>query len=235
MSIRRDTLSVLRTIRPDVLGALLVATIGANLLDFATPPGGAAGISNIAVAVIESLIVFWANYAVQRQLGGGARPFRPAVATARFAALQILLLAGFALATRLGTILQGPGDVPLATQWLFGFIAIAFYALFTIRLLAWNAALAAGEPFSVLSGIWRAQAGGLGAIGGAYVALILPVTAMRLAIAIVAARIALTANVHLALAIIDGLLQALELGLTCALGVVAWRVATAIEAARTPR
>ncbi|WP_404712660.1 hypothetical protein [Sphingomonas sp. MMS24-J13] len=235
MSIRRDTLSVLRSIRPDVLGALLVATIGVDLLDLAAPPNDDIGVSDVIAVIIRVVIVFSASYAVQRQLAGGAQPFRPTIAMARFAVLQLLLLAGYGLATKLGVIFQGTGEVPLATQWLFGFLALAFYALFTIRLLAWNAALAMGEPFSTLSEIWRRQAGHLGAIGGAYIALILPVTAIHLAMTLVSLRIVMTANLRLALALVDGLFQALELGLACALGVVAWRIATAIEAGPPPR
>jgi hypothetical protein len=233
MSIRRDTLSVLRTMRPDVLGALMVATIGSNLLDLAAP--GATVLAGFVAAIIQIAITFWASYAVQRQLAGSTRPFRPSAAMARFGVLQILLLVGFALATKLGTILQGPGDVPLATQWLFGFIALAFYALFTIRLLAWNAALAMGEPFSALGAIWRRQGAHLLTIGGAYVSLILPITAIHLAVSLVSLQIAMTANLRLGLEIVDALFQALELGLAAALGVVAWRIATAIEAGRPPR
>lgn len=235
MSIRRDTLATLRAIRVDGLGALLVATIGSNLLDFATPSIGRIEVTDIVAAIIPIVITFWASYAVQRQLAGSTRPFHPGMAMARFGALQILLLAGYGLATRLGTIMQGPGEVPLATQWLFGFLALAFYALFTIRLLAWNAALAMGEPFTMLSGLWRRQGGHLAAIGGAYIALILPVTAIHLAVTLVALKIDMTANLRLTLAIVDGLFQTLELGLASALGVVAWRLATAIEAGRTPR
>lgn len=233
MSIRRDTLSVLRTMRADVFGALMVATIGSNLLDLAAPGGTI--VADIVAAIIQIAITFWASYAVQRQLAGSSRPFRPGVAMVRFGLLQILLLAGFALATKLGTILQGPGDVPLATQWLFGFVAIAFYALFTIRLLAWNAALAMGERFSALGRIWRRQGTHLLAIGGAYVSLILPLTAIHLAMSLVSLEIAMTAHQRLVIEIVDALFQALELGLASALGVVAWRIAAAIDAARTPR
>jgi hypothetical protein len=234
MSIRRDTLSVLRTIRGDVLGALLVATVGTNLIDFATPPDSI-GILLISTMIIQLVIIFWASYAVQRQLAGSGQPFRPTLAMARFGVLQILMLAGFALANKLGAILQGPGAVPLATQWLFGFLAAAFYALFTIRLLAWNAALAVGQPFAALAGLWRAQASQLAGIGGAYISLILPFTAIQIAMNVVAARTVTSGEVRLALAIVDALFQALELGLAAALGVVAWRIATAIEAGRTPR
>ncbi len=237
MSIRRSTLATLATLRPDVLVALLVATVGTNLLDFATAPapGDAIGAGFVAAAFVRIVLVFWIGYAVQRNLSGGAQPLRPAIALARFCALQVVLLVGFGMATKLGAIMQGTGEVPLARQWLFGFLAMAFYALFTIRLLAWNAALAMGERFDRLVPLWRVQARALGRIGGAYVALILPITAIHLAMTLVALKTPMTTDLRLGLAVVDGLFQALELGLTCALGAVAWRVATAIEAAPPPR
>jgi hypothetical protein len=227
MTVTRETIATLRTIRPATLAALLLATVGSNLLDFATlpAPGAKADAGFILAAIVRIVAIFWVGYGVQRQLAGGAEPFRPSPALGRFVLLQIALLAGFGLATRLGIIVQGPGPNPLATQWLYAFLAIAAYGLLTIRLLAWNAALAMGAPFAALGGLWRGQAGRLGTIAGAFVGLILPVAALHLAFTLVAIKMILSPEARLVLGVVDGLLQALQIGLSCALGVVAWRIA----------
>ncbi len=227
MSVTRATIAIARTIHPVPLAALLAATVGTNLLDCVTVPatGGKPGAGFLIAAIVRVVAVFWVSYAVQRHLAGGAQPFRPGLALGRFVLLQIALLIGFGLAMRLGLIVQGPGPNPLATQWLYAFLATALYALLTIRLLAWNAALAMGEPFGALGPVWRGQAGRLGAIAGGFISLILPVAALHLAFTLVAVKTVLSFQTQLALGVIDGLFQALQVMLTCALGTVAWRIA----------
>jgi hypothetical protein len=238
MSLSSQMLATLRPMRRGVLVALLLATIGTNLIDFAAAPapGGKPDIGFVAAAIVRIVAVLWVSYALQRHLAGGAQAFRPKPALARFVALQILLLAGFGLAMRLGTIMQGPGPAPLATQWLFAFLPTALYALFTIRLLAWNAALAMGEPFRALGGVWRGQSGYDVPICAAYLSIVLPLAAIHLAMTLIALKTVMSPNALLVLAVVDGLFQALQLGLTCALGALAWRIARGpIEAAQTAR
>jgi hypothetical protein len=227
MSLNRETLATLRTMRAGVLAVLLAGTVGTNLLDFATAPAPGARPDGmfVAAAVLRIVIVLWVSYGLQRHLAGGDQPFRPQAALGRFVALQIPLLIGFGLATQLGQIMQGPGPVPLATQWLFALLPGALYALFTVRLLAWNAALAMGEPLRGLGRIWRGQSGYDAPLCAAYLSLVLPIAAIHLAMTLVALRTVMTPDAKLILAVIDALFQALQLALTCALGAVAWRIA----------
>jgi hypothetical protein len=224
MSARHETIASLRAIRPGPLAALLLATIGTNLLDFATVPamGEKAGPGFVVAAFVRVVAVLWVSYSVQRHLAGGDRPFRPGLPLARFVALQIVLLVAMGIFTKGAAVMAGPAP-DLAAQWLFGFLALALLSLLTIRLLAWNGALAMGEPFSALGAVWRGQAGKLGPIIGVLVGLILPVAAIHLALTLVAIKLPLPAEGRLALGVIDGLVQALQLGLSCALGAVAWK------------
>jgi cytochrome b len=227
VSVTQATIAVARTIRPVPLAALLAATVGTNLLDFATIPAvGTRPDAGFALAAIVRIVaVFWVSYAVQRHLAGGAQPFRPSLALGRFVLLQLALLIGFGLATRLGLIVQGPGPNPLAARWLYAFLATTLYALLTIRLLAWNAALATDAPFGALGPVWRGQTGRLGAIAGGFVSLILPIAALHLAFTLVAAETVLSPEARLVVGVIDGVLQALQVALSCALGTVALRIA----------
>jgi hypothetical protein len=231
VSLGRETLATLRTMRSGVLVALLAGTVGTNLLDFATAPAPGARPDSgfVAAAAVRIVVVLWVSYGVQRHLAGGTQAFQPKAALARFSLLQIALLVGFGLATRLGIIMQGPGPAPLATQWLFALVPAAFYALFTIRLLAWSAALAVGEPFAALGRVWRGQSGHDLGLCSAYLSLVLPVAAIHLAMTLVALKIAMGAETRLVLAVVDGLFQALQLGLTCALGAVALRIARSTD------
>jgi hypothetical protein len=231
------TLAALRGISPAMWLAVLIATTGTNLLDFLTlpQPGAKPDVAFIASVAIRVVVVLWIAYALQRQLGGGNRPFRPSLAMARFVALTIAGLILSALFAKLATIARGPGPVPLATDWLYAFVAMALLGLLTIQLLAWTCALAVGQPFRALPAIWSGQQGHVGAIAGAYVGLVLPIAAAHLALSIAVVRLPIGPQALIIIGVIDGIVSAFQLAMTDALAAVAWRLSRRIDGAAPTR
>jgi hypothetical protein len=235
MAIGTDTASVVGVRRATIATAtrldgtswliLLAVTVGTNLLDFAAVPsaGGRPGLGFLLAALLRVALVFWVSYTLLRRLAGTARPHAVTIAFWRLALLQLAMLIVVGLATRLAFIMAGPNP-PLATAWLAGFLGLAGAGLLTIRILAWHTALAVGAPFAALGALWLAQKDAAGRIALAFVALILPVAALHLALTLVGIRIPLAPLPHLLVAVVDGIVQAWQLALTLGLAVVAWQI-----------
>lgn len=223
---RRDVLRLLKAPALDGFGwsVLAAVTIGTNLLDFASVPlaGAPPGVPFLFAALARAALLFWAGYAITRHMAGVPRAYAITPAFARYAAYSLLILAAFFVVVGGGTRLLGQ-DAPLERQWLTMLAGIALLGILTIRLLAWSAALATGAGFASLGSLWRAQRGRDLPIILAFVALVLPLAAIHLALTLVGIRLPLSANATAALAVVDGAVQALQLAITCALAVVAWR------------
>ena len=205
---------------------LLLATIGTNLLDFASapPPGVPRDGSFLAAIAVRVIVVFWASYALQRRVLDVPRPYLVTWGLARFVALQIALLVPVALAARAAAALTGTDASPVA-QWLATFIMLALVGLVLIRLLAWNAALARGERFGALPAIWHGQKGASGRLAQAFAVLVLPAAAVHLAMTMGALRMP-HGLARLAIVLADGGVQAWQLLATLALSAIALDVAT---------
>ncbi|QJU57545.1 hypothetical protein HL653_06845 [Sphingomonas sp. AP4-R1] len=214
----------------DGLAALLLVVIGTNLLDFLTAPApGATPDAAFALAAIVRIgSVIWIGYVVQAKLVGSRAAFLIGTAFWRFAALQIAALLGMML-VRLIILRIAPPAPTLVGEWTSNLVGLAIWGLLSIRLLAWNAGLAADAPFGALGAIWRGQSGHDGAIAGAFIGLALPPAAFHLALTLVAVRMTMSPQSHVTIAVLDGLFSALQLALTCAIGAVALRLASRPE------
>jgi hypothetical protein len=229
-AVMRAAIAILPRLGREGLVALLAVVIGTNLLDFVTAP--APGTTPNATFALAALIrigcVFWIGYVVQRKLAGGDTAFAVGPALWRFAALQILTLLGM-LVVRLILLRIVPPAPTLVGEWMANLVALALWALIAIRLLAWNAALSIEAPFAALPQVWRGQSGHDGAIAGAFVGLVLPAAAFHLALTLVAVRMQMAPQSRITIAVIDGLVSALQLALTCAIGAIALRLASRTE------
>lgn len=232
MTVLRATLAALPTLGRLVALMLLAATIGTNLLDFASMPASGARptVPFLAAAIVRVVLVFWIAYAVQRRLTATPCPFAVQPSFWRFCVLEVVLFVGFGICVKLALMAAGTSP-PLATEWLASFLALALWSLATIRTLAWVAALGAGAPFAALPRLWRAQTGMDLALIGAFCALVLPPAAIHLALTLVGLKVPLPPKPKLALLLCDGMVQALQLAFTCALAAVAWRIARSVEGA----
>lgn len=206
--------------------ATAFVTIGTNLLDFATVPlpGERPGALFAAAAAVRVLLVFWIGYAVARQMGGAADPWRPRLAFVRYSALSVALLILFGLATRIGLMLV-PGERTIAGEWVAVLLVVAAWSVLTIRLVGWGPALALDAPFRDLPRLWAGLRGAGVALAMVFVQVVLPFAAIHYALTLVGVRLPLDTPALAALAVVDGVVSAVQLVLTVALGVVAWRIA----------
>jgi hypothetical protein len=228
---RRATIAVARTLDARGWAMLLAVTIGTNLIDFAVvAPGERPGAAFAAAAFLRVALVFWIAYALLRRLAGVPEAERITPAFFRLALLQIGLAVLAGLGSRAGFAVAGP-RADLAGEWLVALIAMTLIGLLTIRLLAWHAALAVGAPFGSIGPVWRAQRGGTMATAIGFLVLVVPFAALHLALTLIAVRVPLAAAPHVALGIVDGVVQAGQLLLSLALAIVAWRAAGSIGAA----
>lgn len=237
VSIGGATIKVARRLSPAIWLAVIAGTTGTNLLDFATLPvaGHKPGAGFVLSAIVRIVIVLWIAFAAQRALAGGDRPFQPSRAMGRFVLLVIAGMILTAVATKIAGFLRGPGPVPLATDWLVAFLALAVIGLLTARMLAWLCGMAMGEPFAALPGLWRGQAHHSGTVITVFAGLILPILALHGALTMIVLRIAMPMEMRLAIGVIDGVISAIQLILTSALGTVGWKIARQIEAAPATR
>jgi hypothetical protein len=206
---------------------LLAAAItsGTNLLDFfaAAQPDAARSLLFVAAALVRALLVFWLAYALIRRMAGTAEPMKPTFAFLRFALFMLGTVFVLGAATGLGTVITGaPADS--AAAGIAAFLIITLVSVALVRLFAWQAALAVGDRTLGPAGAWRGLAGLMGGLVAAYL-IVAAVSAAhgfltRLAIASADAPAALVA-----LAVVDGLVSAVQLMLGCALAVAAWRLA----------
>jgi hypothetical protein len=229
-AVMRAAITILPRLGRDGLVALLVIVIGTNLLDFVTAPasGSTPGAPFALAALIRIGGVFWVGYVIQHKLASGGRAFAIGPAFWRFAALQIVTLVGM-LIVRLVLLRIVPPAPTLVGEWMANLTALAIWGIVSIRLLAWNAALSLEAPFAALRGIWRGQRGHDGAIAGAFIGLVLPAAAFHLALTLVAVRMPMAPQSRVTIAVIDGLVSALQLTLTCAIGAIALRLASRTE------
>lgn len=237
VSVGSATLATARRLSPAIWLAVIAGTTGTNLLDFATlpAPGTQPGFGFVVSGLLRVVIVLWVGFAAQRALAGGDRPFQPSAAMGRFLLLTVAGLVLMAIMAKISGILRGPGPVPLATDWLYAFLGLAAYGLLTARMLAWLCGLAMGQPFSALPALWRGQAHHSGQIITTFAGFILPIMALHGALTMIVIRIALPMELKMAIGVIDGVISAVQLILTSALGTVGWQIARQIDAAATTR
>ncbi len=233
--------AMIALVTPSMLGvtawsALAAVTIGTNLLDFlAMPaPGVAPGATFLLASFVRVAAIFYAGYALLRLMAGVARPLAPGWAFARYAALALVLLVAFGVVSVVVARPLVTGQA-LERQWLVMLLVAIVWTAFTLPLLAWQTALANGAPFRAFGALWRGQSGRWGALFLGYIALVLPFAAIHLALTLIGVRLPLSAGATASLAVVDGVVQAVQLAFTCALGVVAWRLAGgAVEAGGRP-
>lgn len=230
-TLARASIALLSRLRGATLVALLAVTIGTNLLDFATIPaaGERPGSAFAISATIRVILVFWISFVVQRRLVDPRAGLGIAVGFWRFVLLQLLFVVGM-IAVRAAVLKLSPPAPDLAGEWLANFIGLAIWGVIAIRLLAWNAALAAGAPFSELAPLWHGLRGQDAALIGAFVMIVLPPAALHLAFTLIGVRVAIAPAPLAFLNIVDGLVSALQLALNCAVAAVALRLATGAQA-----
>lgn len=210
--------------------AALAVTTATNLIDFAVMPmvgqGGNAPL--IIAAVARVVAIFWVGFAIVRRMAGVARPFAMGMPLARYLALTLLLGIGFGLFSQIASVAAG-AEAEMADIWVAHILACAIWYVFTIGLLAWQAALAVDDRAVGLKGLFARQQGLLMPLWLAYVAIILPFAAIHAALTLVGAKLALSTNALAALALVDGAVSAVQLVATCALAVVAWKLASPLR------
>ena len=223
--VRRSVLSLLGAAGMSAEQWLLVVfvTIGGNLLDLAAAPllGVDASIFYIVASVLRAAILFWIGYGIIRRMAGVARPWafqRGFIAFALFTLLLVVLFGALVNAARL--IL--PATLRLEQEWIVILALTGLWGVITIRLLAYQVAFATG---TALASIWRGFRRVTLPLVLTYLALLLPFAAVHLAFSVIGLRLPLSGNAAAVLAVIDGLVTAVQLVLGCALSVIAWRLA----------
>ncbi|MFN3943450.1 MAG: hypothetical protein ACK4K7_00805 [Allosphingosinicella sp.] len=198
-------------------------TAGTNLIDFfVIAAGGAATPAFTAAVAVRVVLVFWLGYALTRRLAGVERPAAPTAALGRYALFMIGVTVLMGAMTGLATLIVGNRGV--ATTGAVSALLGALAGLLLVRLFAWQAALAVGDRTLGPTGAWRRLAGQNGALVLAYLA-ILPVVAAHHALTHYALQLFDRPDLLAAVAIVDGLVSALQLALSAALAVVAWTIA----------
>jgi hypothetical protein len=231
MSVTRASIALLPRLQGGNLAALLAVTIGTNLIDFVTLPGSGQrpGMAFAAAAALRVALVFLISFFVQRRLVDPRAGFGIDRAFWRFVLLQLLLLIGM-IAVRAVMLKLIPPAPTLAGEWLANFMALAIWGFVAIRLLAWNAAIAAGAPWRDLGRLWRNLRGHDAGLLSALAMLVLPPAALHLAFTLIGVRIHIATRPLAFLGLVDGLVSALQLALNCAVATVALRLATGNEA-----
>lgn len=204
--------------------ALLVAvTAGTNLADLfaATQPGARTSAAFALAALVRVLLVFWIGYALLRRLGGVARPLKVTGALFRYALFGIGLIALLAGCSLLAG--YAVPDSMLARMFLtYGLLTVAVMAL--APLYAWQAALAAGDRSFGPGGLWQALRSCHADLAMAYLA-ILPVALIHAGLTFAAIRTGAASAALALLALVGGLVSAVQLVLMAALAVIGWRLA----------
>jgi hypothetical protein len=224
---RSGVATLLRTAGPEYWLLATLATTATNLLDFATlpVPGELPGPAFFAAAVARVLIVFYATFAIQRRMAKVSAPF---AAGAPFVRFLLFSLAFAALYAAIGAGLSYGVMLPamsISSQWLALLALAGLWGVLLIRLAAWGPALATGEPFRALPGLFRRLRRSQVPLAFVFLQLVLPFAAIHLALALLGARLPLSGTAFAALALIDGVITAIQLLIASALGVFAWRIA----------
>lgn len=226
VGVRRAVLAALGAIDPVTWMLAAAIAIGTNLSDFAVVPApGEPPRAAFFVAVAARVaLVFWISFALPRRIAGVARPYAVTRGFWPFALLLFLLMIGSGAAQRLllGSVVD---ELPLERQWLLMLIGAAAWGGITIRLAAWQAHLALDGPVRSLGALFSAQKGVTFPILLAFIALILPLAAIHLALTLIAVKLVFPPATFAALAVVDGAVQTVQLALTAALSVVALRLA----------
>lgn len=224
----RGTIALMRsgrvTPRLWLLGFVVLACT--TLGEIRLLPAGGAGLA--AAMLLRVLLVVWLGYGLLRACGGSARPLEIATPYARFLGAFLLLFAGQLLVLMLADRLIGEEAV-LADRWLAQFLATLGWMVATIRLFAWQAALALGDRRLGAAGAWAGLAGVTLPLVKALMWLVAPFLAIHLALSLllIEGGPAFRGTTGVALALIDALVSLGQLGFGSALCVAAWTVARA--------
>jgi hypothetical protein len=233
-AIRRGVFARLRAAGPEYWVLAAFATTAANLTDLAMLPATDEGTSGVVAAIVRMLLVLGAGYAILRRMADVPRALAPGMAMVRFAAFSIVSLGLIRLLTRLIGRFTGISEQPLSTQWLVMFSSAAVLGVVVIAVTPLAPALAAGTPFSGVAGIVRRTRGMRVALAAIFLQCVLPFAAVHLGLALIVAQLPLPGAVIAALAVVDGIVSAMQLLFTAALGVTAWRMGEGRQALRKP-
>ena len=225
--VRAAVFGRVRSVGPEYAMLAAFVAIGANLFDLASLPVPGAGSNGgfVAAAIVRIVAVFLATYAILRRMAETPAPFRPGAAMARFFALALLLAVLSGLVTAGGARLLGGDEMDLASRWLVTLALAALWGVVTIRLVGWPAVLANGEPFGALPAAFRRLRGCGGRLALVFLQLVLPFAAIHLALNLIGAALPLPGGALAALALVDGVVSAIQLVLAAALAAVAMRIA----------
>jgi hypothetical protein len=225
--IRTAVFGRVRAAGPEYAMLAAFVAIGANLIDLASLPLPGAGSNGgfLAATIIRIVAIFYATYAILRRMAGTPAPFRPAAGLARFAALALPLAMASGLVTAGGARLLGGSDMDLASRWLLTLVLAAAWGVVMIRLVGVPAVLANGAPFRALPANFRRLRGCGVRLALVFLQLVLPFAAVHLALTLIGAALPLPGGALAALALVDGVVSAIQLLLTCALAVTAMRIA----------
>lgn len=221
----RSMLALARTLSPAWWLIAIAVTGGTNLLDFfaAAQPGARTSPLFAAAAIVRIALVFWISYALIRRLAGHDAPARITMAFARFSLLafaQVVLLGSMAAVARL---LIGP-DGSRVELGIALFLLTTAIMLILVRLYAWQAALAVGDRTLGIGGAWRKLASHKFGLAAAYL-VISAVAVVHMFLTQMALASGGEAGPLTALAIVDGVVSAVQLVLGASLAVAAWRLA----------
>ncbi|MDB5690714.1 MAG: hypothetical protein JWL91_2590 [Sphingomonas bacterium] len=232
--IRRGVFARLRGAGPEYWALAAFVTTVANLIDFAAvpSPGEGAGGGFVVAALARILLVLGAGYAIMRRMAEVPRPLAPGLAFLRFAAFSIISLALIGTLTQLIGRATGIADQPLSTQWLIMFAAAAVLGVAVIAVSPVGPALAAGAPFRGILGVVRRTRGMRLPLAAVFLQCVLPFAAVHIALTLIASRLPLSGRAVAALALIDGVVSAVQLLFTAALFVTAWRMGEGRQALR---
>ncbi|SFS04229.1 hypothetical protein [Sphingomonas jatrophae] len=208
----------MRALGPGWWLLVLAATTLSDLIDLAViaPPG--------ATALVRMVLLTCTGCAVLRRLGGIAAPGRPSRALARYALFETGMALLFGISSHLLFVVGGLGDRPLATTWLVTFLVAAAWSIATIRLTGISAALACGAPFAAMRGAVAKTKGHATALAACVAQIVLPFTAIHLALVLLATSLPLPPKAIAALALLDGVVSAIAVLLALALLDAAWRI-----------
>ncbi|WP_380872876.1 hypothetical protein ACFB49_37720 [Sphingomonas sp. DBB INV C78] len=215
---------------------VLFVTTATNLIDFAVKPdpGMAETPLFVAAMVVRVIAVFWINFAIIRRMAGITNPFAPGLPLLRFGALTFLLAAGSGIFAVVANVAAG-AEAEIADRWMARILSLMIWTAFTIGLFAWQAALAIDDPEFKLQGMHQRQRGKLTPLWLAFAAIILPFAAIHVALTMIGVKLALSPAALAALALVDGAASTVQLVATCALAVVAWKLASPLREGPAPR
>ena len=201
---------------------VLAVTAGTNALDFlaAPPPGERPDAAFAAAAAVRVGLVLWLGYFLVRRFAGTARPGRIGMPFFRFTLYSLAVAAVMGLCAFLARrLVETPQLQVVLAGLLFAALTLAL-----IRLLAWQAALAAGDRALGAGGAWRNLADCHGALAVAYLPVV-PLALLHSGLTMAAVRTPGGMGATLGLALVDGAVSGLQIAYSCALAAFAWKLA----------